>query len=245
MDLARVRVNDTGIDLTGDLLANDQPYTETLLNSAWRWLQVRSANAGIETEKKVVVLQGIPVAFSLDPANQSMVSWSGCTDGVNQFDTPVLPADLLLPLEMYRRASPTAGGVGGPFLEEMKQTDDGLRSYLSSRYDWRSDGLYFNGRNVPTDIWIRYSALRPKLTIDDPVQAVPVMRCENALSARIAYEFAAMRGAAQAASLAALADAEFDMISLGSTRKNQRRSLRRRPFSGGRRRGGFGFGGGF
>jgi hypothetical protein len=237
MDLARVRVNDTGIDLTGDLLANDQPYTETLLNSAWRWIQTRSANAGVETVKKVVVLQGIPVAFTLDPANQAMVCWSGCTDGVNDFDSPRLPADFYLPLEVYRRQSPVPGGVGGPFLEEMNQTDDGLRNYLSSRYDWREDALYFNGRNVLTDLWIRYSSFRPALTLDDPTQLVPLMRCENSLSARVAYEFANMRGAAQAASLATLADAEFDMISLATTRKNQRRSLRRKPFSRGSRRG--------
>ena len=39
LNLARARVNDTAISIDGSLLSNTQPYTLTLLNGAWRWMQ--------------------------------------------------------------------------------------------------------------------------------------------------------------------------------------------------------------
>jgi hypothetical protein len=228
MNLARVRVDDTALDLSGELLADYQPYTETLLNSAWRWLQTRCANSGIESQTREIEIYGVPASPNMGALNQAWITWLGCSDGVNQYETPVLPRDLILPLKIWRRTAGTQESFG-----PMNQADDGLPAVLSPGvYDWRDyDGMYFHPVSRAQDFRIRYSSARPDLILANTNDLVPMMFSQGALSARLAYEFTNLRGAAQAPAMAQLADDEFDMIAQRTGRKNQRRNLRRQPYA--------------
>lgn len=228
MDVARARVNDMMNDTSGDLLSNDAPASQTYLTAAWHWYQDKCADAGVETLIKEIVLYGIPLSASTDTADQAHVTWMGCSDGVNQYETPALPQDLIQPLSVWRRQT----GMEAVF-NLMTQATDGLPTWFDyTVFDWRDDGMYYYACSYAQDFKIRYSAYRAELLLTQPDSLVPMMRCENCLGARIAFEFANPRGAAQAPAMEAWADKAFDEGAAQRTsRRKQRQSLRRIPYS--------------
>lgn len=231
MDAARSRVNDMMNDTTGDLLANDAPASQTYLTNAWDWLQARCDTAGVQTFIKSVVLAGIPARSTDDVANESWITWEGCSDGANQFDGPLLPQDMISPKSIWRRMS-VAGVNTSPF-NLMTQATDGLPVFLDcNQYDWRDDGIYFYGADYAQDWKFRYSAYRPPLDITQPDSLVPIMMSKDCLGARVAFEFANARGAAQAPAMEAWAETAFNTISQRATRIKARQNIRRQGYSG-------------
>ena len=227
MNNARSRVNDMINDATGDLLANDVPASQTYLTSAWQWLQRQCATAGVETFKRETTLFGIPARASEDIANQSWITWSGCFDGVSQYDSPSLPQDMILPLSLWRRQSGTTA-----YFLPMILANDGLpRLFDTNIFDWREDGLYFYSELWAQDFQLRYSAYRAPLDISRPTDPVPIMMCDDCMGWRVAFEFANSRGSDQAPQLKGLADDAFTTIKMGSTQRRQRQNLRRQPYN--------------
>lgn len=239
MNQARVRVNDASTELSGDLLTDDAPYTGTILNTAWRWLQGRAYTAGVEAYIQEIVINSFPVQSIPDPSLQAFIGWLGCGDGVNQFETPALPQDLIQPLSVWRRRSVQVNSDGSQALNTsnfilMSQATDGLPPYLEyNTYDWRQDGLYFFAQTFPQDFRIRYAAYRPDLDITQPQSSVSMMMCEDVMSARVAYEYANLRGAAQAPAMMQMSEDAFQIIAQRTSRRKQRQTIRRRPYSGG------------
>jgi hypothetical protein len=233
MNLARVRACDTSFGLDGDLLANDRPDTLTMLNASWRWLQRKAANAGIETYIQEVFLTGLPAGNAyIDLVNQSFIGWQGCGDGIYQFDAPALPQDMYIPLSVWARQS----GTQNEYFP-MLQAENGLPTWLNYNiYDWRTDGLFYYGNTYPLDFRIRYSAMRDDLNFDDPTMQVTMRDCQDALSARVAYEYVQKRGGTAAPTLAAMAETAFATMTLTTGRRKQRMSIRRIGFSGRGRR---------
>ena len=237
MNTARARVNDMMNGTEGDLLANDAVASQTYLTAAWRWYQARCDTAGVQTFKKVAVLHGLPSRANNDPANECWVNWNGCSDGLFQFDTPTLPVDMISPKSFWRRQY-LADGDGSPSVnmnrfELMSQATDCLPPHIDCNvYDWRDDGLYFYGAHFPQDFKMSYSAYRPALDITRPDSIVAMMMCEDCLGARVAFEFANARGAAQAASMEAWAETAFNTTGMRSNKIKQRQSIRRQGYSG-------------
>lgn len=228
MNLARVRVDDAANDLSGDLLADDAPATGTLLNAAWRWLQGKAYTAGVETPIQEVVLSGLPARGSSDTQFQAYVTWLGCGDGLNQYEQPILPQDMIQPLSVWRRQSGQNGSFG-----LMTQATDGLPVWMDSNvYDWRQDGMYFYAASYAQDLRIRYAAFWPELDIKKPQTSVRMMMCEDCLSARIAFEYANLRGAAGAAGLSQMAEDAFATIAQRTSRRKQRATFTRIRYGG-------------
>jgi hypothetical protein len=240
MESARARVNDMMNDVNGDLLSNDAPYAQTYLTSAWDWCQARCDTAGVQTFIRSVVLSGIPMRSNNDVGNEGWITWSGCSDGVFQFSSPVLPQDMISPKSIWRRRSVAPNSDGSSSInpsgfELMSQAVDGLPAYLDCNvYDWRDDGIYFYGADYAQDWKFRYSAYRPPLVITRPDDQVPIMMCKDCLGARVAFEFASARGAAQAPAMEAWAETAFNTISQRATRIKQRQSIRRQGYTSGR-----------
>ena len=228
MDTARARVLDMINDTSGDLLTNDAPYAQTHLSNAWTWYQDRCADLGVETLIKELVIQGLPAAYSFDTQYQAWLTWMGCSDGVNQFEQPVLPQDLISPLSIWRRQS----GNQTTF-QLMDQAEDGLPVVRNVNvYDWRDDGMYYYATSYPQDVRMRYAAYRADLDVTAPETLVPMMRCTDCLGARVAFEYASSRGSAQTAALEAWAETAFQNgAAQRTTRRKQRQTLRRRPYS--------------
>lgn len=239
MDFARSRVNDMMNDVSGDLLSNDAPYAQTFLTSAWKWYQARCDTAGVQTFIKSVMIHGLPQRSSNDVGNESWITWAGCSDGVFQFVQPVLPQDMISPKSIWRRRYVQPDGDGYQTLnanrfELMAQATDGLPAYLDPNvYDWRADGIYFYGASYAQDWKFRYSAYRAPLDITMPDNLVPMMMCEDCLGARVAFEFANARGAAQSPAMEAWAETAFNTTSQRATRIKGRQNIRRQGYSGG------------
>jgi hypothetical protein len=239
MNVARARVNDMMNGVEGDLLANDVPASQTYLTAAWKWYQARCDTAGVQTFIRSVLIYGIPKRASNDVGNESCMSWSGCTDGVNQFETPALPQDMISPKSIWRRRFVTPNAEGAQVLNTdafqlMEQAVDGLPVIFDCNvYDWREDGIYFYGTNYAQDWKFRYSAYRASLDISKPDSIVPMMMCEDCLGSRVAFEYANARGAAQASTMEAWAETAFNTTSQRATRIKQRQSIRRQPYSRG------------
>ena len=233
MNAARFRVNDTINDIGGDLLRDDDPVTDAILQSAWRWLQAMAYTAGVETYIKET-LQPLQVSSgpANDPANQAFISWTGSGDGFVQSDTPALPADMIQPLSVWRRATGSAGTPNNALFMLMEQAQNGLPPYLDYNiYDWRDDGLFFYAPTYAQDIRIRYAAYRAPLQLLVTGAVVPMMMCEDCLAARVAFEYASQRGAVAAPTMKAWADEAFQVIASKSSRRTQRRTVRRRPYT--------------
>lgn len=237
MNIARARVNDMMNDTAGDLLSNDSPASQTYLTAAWKWLQARCDTAGVQTFIKSIPIYGIPPMANCDVANECWITWAGCSDGVNEFDGPILPQDMISPKSVWRR--PAVPGGDAPAVNPspfclMAQATDGLPAWLDwNVYDWRDDGVYFYGTSYAQDWKLRYSAYRAPLDITQPTSMVPIMMCEDCLGSRVAFEFANSRGATQAPAMEAWAETAFATISQRATRIKGRQNIRRQGYSGG------------
>lgn len=238
MNIARARVNDMMNDEAGDLLANDSPASQTYLTAAWKWLQSACDVRGVQTFIKSIPIYGIPGIQNKDVMNEAWITWAGCSDGVNQFDGPILPQDMISPKSIWRRKSVAANQDGTPGLntaglELMAQGIDGLPPYLDfNTFDWRDDGIYFYAAAYAQDWKFRYSAYRPELDITEPDSQITIMMCEDSLGARVAFEYASSRGAAQAPAMEAWAETALDKIPQRATRLKQRQSIRRQGYTG-------------
>lgn len=225
IELARVRANDAGLSIDGELLADGQPYLSRMVNGAWKWLQARAATAGVETYIREAIITGVP--YASEWGNQMFMNWEGCGEvGGGEQDSPALPADLIMPLSVWVQTS------NYPYCE-MQQASDGLPVCpRPDVYDWRMDGMYFYGyQNAVTNLRIRYSAAFQDFDLEqDP--PIPMLYAEDCLAWRIVFEFANARGGTQAASVAQMAEDAFQTLAQRTSRKNQRRSLRRQPYGG-------------
>ena len=233
MNTARARVNDMMNSTEGDLLANDAPASQTYLTAAWKWYQARCDTVGVQTFKRTIPIYGIPARATNDVMNECWITWSGCSDGVNQFVNPVLPRDMISPKSIWRRRSqPSSPMNNSAGLDLMIQATDGLPSSLDCNiYEWREDGMYFYAANYAQDWKFSYSAYRSPLDINQPDSQVPMMMCEDCLGARVAFEFANARGATQAPALEAWAETAFGTTGQRTTRIKGRQNIRRQGYT--------------
>ena len=107
LNFARTIANDCALSISGNLLADTQPYIYPMLNLAWRKLQDRLGNNAVEDFPEEIILTGItPVPSTVtDPAIQCYINFQGYFDGINLNTSPVLPQDLEEPLKIYERPS--------------------------------------------------------------------------------------------------------------------------------------------
>ncbi len=205
------------------------------LNSGYRYLQRKLANAGYSTFKKTGYLLNVPVIGAVDPGLQMQIGYNGTFDGVQNQETPTLPADMCWPLKLQERQSNTT-----QIWQPMYESADGLFSrpqtlWLRDWY-WQSEQIYLCGATQVNDIQILYVPFLPELQlVDENGLSAPsdvlILRSENALAAYTLWAFAFARGSALASELMAMGDLFVkEMISSDSTMK-QRRNVRRRPYS--------------
>src|ERR1039458_4727384 len=74
LNFARAALNDSILSISGNLLADSQPYTFTLLNLGFRMMQEDLADSGAPAFTNEAVLTGLPVVANTDPATQVFMS---------------------------------------------------------------------------------------------------------------------------------------------------------------------------
>lgn len=235
LNTARVRLNDAIQSIGGDVLTNNQPFTQVIVNTAWRRLQEFLANLGFTRSKSETILTGLPVVASSDPASQVSLSWTNYNDGVNEWTSPVLPQDLILPLKLWERQSGTNARFlpMGVALDGLPTDPKGGRNLL---WEWRNDTIFMPGSQLVMDLRLRYAAYLPDFITTGGVlwynQPVPVMRSLDAFSNYICAEMANARGDMDGATFEAKAEAAARLIFNREVQMKQRVNIRRQPRSG-------------
>jgi hypothetical protein len=239
LNFARARLNDSILTVAGNLLADSQPYTFTLLNAAFRHLQEDLANAGCPAFTNEAVLFNLPVVALQDPASQVWMSCQWYFDGSSYYTSPVLPFDCIMPLRVWERPSNTQQQFS-----QMDPSNDGLAdprktSYLGT-WEWRQNAIYMPGANQLRDIRVRYASYLADIA-SSGTALVPLIRCADALANYVAAEFAFSRGSPDAVAVgnSFLTAGQMSMKRMinRDARREQRGNHRRPGYSSGRHRG--------
>lgn len=234
LNFARVIANDCAISLAGNLLADSQPYTFTMLNLAWRKLQDRLVNNSLENFPVELIISAIPAqvgAALQDPSIQSRLGFDGYADGnPNSLNAAfVLPQDLELPIKLWER--PT--GQNAQHVE-MFPVSDGLPSRAKStmlrEWEWRDDSLWFVGASASVDLRLRYQREIADMVADGQTP-VPLLEAAVPLAYLVVEIFAMGRGSTVTQQFGIEKENSIKDLINKTTRKKQRGNFRRQPYS--------------
>ncbi len=203
LNVAKVRLNDaieTLDPVNGNLINNTQAFSQQVVNIAWRREQECLVNLGYSRFKIETLLANVPATGSSDPATQSYISWSAYFDGVGFQASPVLPQDMIAPLELWERA---AGSTDN--MIEMGREWNGLpkvpKTTWQKQWEWRDDMVFIPGALGTTDIMLRYAAYLGDFVDNSPAantpwyaQVVPILRCVDSFALFICDEMDRARG---------------------------------------------------
>lgn len=228
LQFARAISNDAAQSLAGDILSDAQPYTMTLLEGAYESLQDTLIDSGINTYSEYAVVQGLTAAQTNDPGVQLELTYTGYYDGAVQNGNVTLPADLLMPLEIWERQSGTTNRWA-----EMTQTADHISSRgisgCFSLWDYEFDTVFLPPANQSNDLKFKYIRYAPQLTT--PTSPVLIARCKPALANLfVALACRARGGLEAAASFQSAGDLEVKKLVTRTARKEQYRPVTRAPF---------------
>lgn len=204
MNLVRVYLNDwqagaTDIPGEGQITTDDpilSPQTLPALNSAIRevYRELRLINAPTLIKDNIIVTLP-PVSQFVSPPNpqvQVQLSPLGFFDGWQINNPPLLPADMLYPLEVWEQQA----NNGLPFVK-MTQAEFGLQSrnqsFSMGQWEWRGDAIWMVGALCATTIRMRFLARFPTFfspDLDFASTQVPIFDCEEAVAAKTAFKIA-------------------------------------------------------
>jgi len=235
MQLARAGVNDMLRGTAGSILTDTAPFTVVYVNGAIRRVQRELANNGITSNRRDnVILTPITPCTVSDPSIQVFISQLGYFDGTNMNPQPVLPADLVIPLELWERQT----GSGAQF-QPMNQPMEGLTSRIAGSYfgqwEWREDQINMTGSTITEDIRIRYEASLARVAAgaNFAQTIIPIRDGEDALAAAVVYQYARTRGSALRAESKTWFDDEMFQLINRYVHKDQRIAYRPRGFRAG------------
>jgi hypothetical protein len=234
LNLIRTILNDSEV-AGGDVLTDTSPYTFTLLNAAYRRVQLELYSVGVETLIDYAWLIGLPTMPTIDPEARMVVNDQGVqitypnNIGNSFFLTPQLPTNLVVPLKLWERQNNTTN-----FPVPMMQPNTGLFNMSQQTFlvdwEWVADGLMFRGALQSEDVKIKMEKALPLLAA--PTDPVPIRGVVNAAAYYGATIFAESRGGAISPALKVNADAEIFLLKQQSARRRARKQVRRQPYSG-------------
>lgn len=238
LNLGRVRMGDAIASLSGDIITDEQPFTNTMITGAWRTFQEYLANMGSVRFKKPLVLTGLPIVANHDPASWTALTWSSFFDGVNYWippQSPVLPQDMILPLKIWERQN----GQMSQFKlmdQSVENLPDARKGPYNEYWYWENDTLYMPGALYSMDLRMEYAAYLPDFSFnpDGTVignQPVPVMRALNPLAWYFCAEAAEGRDDVDKDTFIAKAEKACRSLFNREVAMKQRRPVSRRSFS--------------
>ena len=229
---ARMYVNDVAPGAGGNLLADAATYTLANFNAAYRFARRRLANAGVEAVTDYVNLLNLLPVANQDPATVVYVDWTGYWDGANQWASPALPPDMLLPLWVRQRMS---GQYSSRFVP-LGASNDGLPAITQTAYfqswEWRNNRLQFSGALQSNDVRVLYQKFFADIA--DFTATIPLPDCQDALAYLIAEHYLRSRGGAGSADMERKADQALSELIRPTIRQKQRGQHRRRPWGASR-----------
>lgn len=231
LNLTRSLGNDAIRSLAGNLLSDSQPYVLPFLNSAYRKLQRRLANAGYQTFKKTTQLPNVGAATPIDPGTTVSIGYTNYFNGTTNLTSPLLPADLCWPLRLRER---TAGST--QYFQPMDLNRDGLESRRQNiklrDWVWQNDQILMNGSSQANDLELYYVPFLPDLILTPTPSQVLIVRGSNALAAFVLWEYAVARGSAPVADCKAMAMEYLSELIQSDASQKARGNYRRQSYTG-------------
>lgn len=245
MNTARVRMNDAIQSLGGDILKDTQPFTQTMVNSAWMRLQQYLANLGFARLIDETIITGIPICMSSDPATQCWIDWTGFYDGTQVWTGFALPQKCQFPLKLWDRVSGFNSGWGAPICNVMDGLPATFKYPRNGIFEWRNDRIYMPGTSMPFDLRVRFAQFFPFFETQGETQwydqPVPIVGCLDSLADYMCVEASDGRDDVDSQQFKTRAEGEAKLIFNRDVRLKNRSNVRRRPRSG-PRYGGQGYG---
>jgi len=228
MDLARSAVNDMLRSTAGQTLTDTKPFTAVYLNASIRRVQRELANNGITSNiRDNVIITPLTPATVSDPSIQVYVDQLGYFDGTSVNANVTLPADLILPLQVWERQT----GSAGRFVE-MDRPQEGLTSRVPGtffgQWEWREDRINMTGSTSTEDLRLRYEAKLARIAATDDFTklTIRILDGEDALAAGVVLQYARTRGSALRQEAKTWFDDEMYQLINRSARQDQRISYR-------------------
>jgi len=219
----------------GSILTDTAPFTIVYLNASIRRTQRYLANNGLTSNiRDNVILTGLTPAAVSDPSVQVYVSSLGYFDGAQLNNNIVLPADLILPLEVWERQTNS-----GAQFQFMPSPQEGLNSRLPGSYfgqwEWREDRINMTGSTMTEDLRLRYEASLARIAANAVLSqvSIPIRDGEDALAAGVVLQYARTRGSALREEAEKWFMEECDQLVNRYVRKDQRIAYRPRGFRAG------------
>jgi len=189
---------------------NVSPQTLPTLNSAIRWVYRKLRNVGDPRVIRDNVQVNIPANSVTGPNIQTYLTYNGYFDGGVLNASPVLPPDLMFPLELFEQQTTSVTNL--PFVR-MNQPQFGLQSrnqtFALGDWEWRNNpttnsslvltpgtvnppaAIFFIGTLSQVTVRMRYIAsmttFASLVAADYPNVYVPIIDCEEAVAYRAAY----------------------------------------------------------
>lgn len=234
LNLVRSLGNDAIQSLAGSLLNNNKPYVAVFLNAAYEYLQNKLSNSGYSYFKKRYIISGVPiVGVPGDPAMEVTISFTGTNDGVENFETPVLPIDIRFPIRLRERQTNTL-----QVLQPMFPARNGIISRVQNiwlrDWYWINNNIALRGATQVNDIELLYCPVLPDLVLgatDADTSDMLILRGENALAAYTLWEYALSRGSAQAPTILAMGDRYVGEMIASDSELKKRGNFRRQGYS--------------
>jgi hypothetical protein len=235
LQLARAGINDMQRGITGSILTDTAPFTNVYLNAAIRRTQRELANNGLTSNiRDNVIITPLTPAVGADPGLQVYVSSLGYFDGANVNANPTLPADLILPLEVWERQTGSAAQF-----QFMPSPAEGLNSRSPGSYfgqwEWREDRINMTGSTITEDLRLRYEASLPRVApgANYSLTSIPIRDGEDVLAAAVVLQYARTRGSALRQEAKTWFDDEIYQLVNRYVHKDQRIMYRPRGFRAG------------
>jgi hypothetical protein len=233
-------VNDSFNAGAGRILKDNAPFSVEYLNGALEELQDELRDYGAVTLiRDNYIMSPITPVVAQDPAVQINVSYTGFFDGTTQRSLPKLPADMIVPLDLWERETGSGNNFG-----LMYTPQGGLPSSWQCQYlgvwEWRGgqagDAIWMVGATTSRDLRLRYQAqllpISPSTT-ENPwtnIQ-VSVLASIEAMAHLVAYRYARARGPEAAAVMKA--DGEMALYSIKNryVKESQGTRFERTPYN--------------
>lgn len=186
------------IPYLGSILDQTQADCLQAARNAFRRQQDAMTELGSRRFKDSIVIEGIPIVATDDPAIDCYISWTEIFDGVSSQTTPVLPSNLRSPIWMSERQNGVNAVFPPPNVPNMTPQPDGLpkriKQLWNRSWQWRNETLYYPGALQSVDFWIYFVQWLP-----DPADVgstpwfmtqIPIMWCQDSLTWWLCKEYA-------------------------------------------------------
>lgn len=215
VNTARVRLNDAIQQLAGDVLTDTAVFTLTFINAAWRRLQQLLSNYGVSILNREFRWFSVPAATQSDFGTQVWFDWDGYFDGTNILPAPVLPTDMIFPLDLWERVH-GSNSIYTPIDQIFNGLPTVAQGVLNRLWEWRENKVYMPGSTGLTDIRMRYAGFLADFldsaTLTFDLQQVPIVNVLSPFAWFLCAEVAKSRGDLDAGSFDTSAQTETRFI---------------------------------